>query len=101
KIKMNKSIASTVIAMLLPMWLLAQSNLLVGVKNESRKPLIGATVTIKGSLLSGQTNAQGEIQLKHLRDGKAILSVSYLGYETLEKEVSISQDERIEFVLKS
>lgn len=98
---MNKSIASTVIAMLLPMWLLAQSNLLVGVKNESRKPLIGATVTIKGSLLSGQTNAQGEIQLKHLRDGKAILSVSYLGYETLEKEVSISQDERIEFVLKS
>ena len=97
---MKKTIASTAIALLLPIWLSAQNNLSVQVKNEHGNPLIGASVKIRGSLLSGQTNAQGEVQLKHLKDGKSLLSVSYLGYKTQEKEIDLSQDGKLELVLK-
>ena len=97
---MRKSIALTAIALLLPVWLLAQNNLSVKVKNEHGGTLIGASVKIKGSLLNGQTNAQGDVQLKNLKDGKTILTVSYLGYESLEKEVTIPKDEYVFFVLK-
>ncbi len=85
---MKKTIASTAIALLLPIWLLAQNSLSVRVKNENGNTLIGASVRIKGSLLSGQTNSQGEIQLKNLKSGDHLLSVSYLGYETQENKLS-------------
>lgn len=97
---MKKTIASTAIALLLPIWLLAQNTLSVKVKNENGNPLIGASVHVKGSLLSGQTNSEGEVQLRNLKRSDHLLSISYLGYETQEKRVELTQSE-ITIVLKA
>src|SRR5690606_29937948 len=97
---MKKTIASTAIALLLPIWLLAQNTLSVKVKNENGNPLIGASVHVKGSLLSGQTNSEGEVQLRNLKRSDHLLSTSYLGYETQEKRVELTQSE-ITIVLKA
>lgn len=97
---MKKTIASIAIAMLLPIWLLAQNSLSVKVKNESGNLLIGASVKVKGSLLDGQTNSNGEIQMRNLKDGIHLLSVSYLGYEVQERKIELPKDGNVEIVLK-
>src|SRR5690606_11233753 len=96
---MKRTIALTAIALLLPIWLLAQNSLTVRVKDENGKPLVGASIKIKGSLLSGQTNSRGEIQLKNLTDGQHVLSVSFLGFQSQERHVMLPQNSTVELVL--
>ena len=96
---MKKTIALVAIAVLLPVWLFAQSPLFVKVKSENGTPLIGASVKVKGSLFSGQTNTQGEFHLKNIRNGDHILQISYLGYESVDKAIAIPANGMIEIVL--
>src|SRR4051794_39181665 len=98
---MKRTIALLAIAVFLPVWLLAQSPLSVKVKNENGDPLIGASVKIKGSLFSGQTNTQGEFHLKSVKSGEHVLQVSYLGYESLEKAITLPLNSTIEIVLST
>jgi len=97
--KMKRTIALTAIALLLPIWLLAQNSLSVRVKDGNGKALAGASIKIKGSLLSGQTNSSGEIQLRNLTDGEHVLSVSFLGFQSQEKHVILPQNSTVEVVL--
>ncbi|MES2457895.1 MAG: SusC/RagA family TonB-linked outer membrane protein [Bacteroidota bacterium] len=53
------------------------------VKDEKNLPLIGATIKVKGSEKATRSNEKGEFRLSGV-DEKAILIISYLGYETLE-----------------
>lgn len=96
---MKRTIALTAIALLLPIWLLAQNSLSVRVKDGNGKALAGASIKIKGSLLSGQTNSSGEIQLRNLTDGEHVLSVSFLGFQSQEKHVILPQNSTVEVVL--
>lgn len=88
------------LALLFPMWIMAQNSLTVRVKNEDGKPLVGASVKSKKSLLSGQTNAQGELVLKGIKDGENVLRVSYIGFISEEVKVHSSTN-KIEVVLKA
>src|SRR5690606_29174973 len=96
---MRQTIALLAIAVLLPVWLMAQNPLLVRVKNDQGSPLIGASVAVKGSLISGQTDTRGEIHLRNLKNGEAVLEVSFLGYQTVEKAVSLPGNSAIEIEL--
>jgi len=98
---MKRTIALLAIAVLLPVWLFAQSPLSVKVKNEDGNILIGASVKIKGSLFSGQTNTQGEFHLKNVKNGNHILQVSYLGYESVEKSITLPLNSITEIVLST
>lgn len=51
--------------------------------DENDQPLVGATVTIKGSNLGARTDSNGEFILKNI-DENSILVISYLGYATKE-----------------
>lgn len=53
------------------------------VLDENNKPLVGAVVKIKGTKTTVATDNNGEFNLKGV-DDKAILIISFLGYETLE-----------------
>lgn len=53
------------------------------VLDENNLPLLGATITAKGSGHWVTTNQDGEFYLTNI-DEKAIIVVSYMGYETLE-----------------
>ncbi|MDN3548845.1 SusC/RagA family TonB-linked outer membrane protein [Mucilaginibacter aquaedulcis] len=57
------------------------------VLNEEGHPLPGATVIIKGKTRGVLTNADGEFSLSEV-DSKAVLVISYTGYEPIETQAS-------------
>ena len=59
------------------------------VVDETGQPLTGATIRVKGTHLDVKTDANGVFTLKDIAE-KAILMVSYMGYES--KEISASND---------
>lgn len=83
-----------------PSVLLAQSNLTVTViDQQEQKPLIGATVSLVGSLASAQTNAAGNVQFKNVREGTYVVRVSFLGYQRQEKRGVLPQEASLQFDL--
>ena len=71
----------------------AQSGELKGriTDGQTDKPLPGATIAIKGNLVSATTNSEGHYSFSKLDTGKVILIISYVGYETKELPVHISE----------
>nr|WP_162989003.1 SusC/RagA family TonB-linked outer membrane protein [Pedobacter schmidteae] len=53
------------------------------VLDEKNEPLVGAVVKVKGTKQATSTNSKGEFLLKNV-DEKAILEISFLGYEHQE-----------------
>jgi iron complex outermembrane receptor protein len=102
---------------LLPLLLVIFSNLSFSQSNgsvsgkvtdkQTNEALSAATVSIKGTAISAVTNNEGNFIIKNLKAGKIVLEISYVGYETIEIAVTItdgeiamanadlSQDERI------
>src|SRR5690606_11292708 len=92
---MKKAIALMAIVWL-PVWLLAQNMTRIEVKDvRTNEFLSGASIRIKGTPLNGQTNSQGQLQLAHLKPGNHTLQVSYMGYESVEKVISIPENQII------
>ena len=59
------------------------------VDKNTNEPLPGATVSIKGTLRTVDTNSEGRFVLKNLNAGSISLVISYVGYKTLELNISI------------
>lgn len=53
------------------------------VRDATGSPLAGATVTVKGSGISTQTNSKGEFTLD-VQTANAVLVITYIGFEPLE-----------------
>jgi len=96
---MKKKVAIIAIAMLLPVWLLAQNPLWVKVKDEYGSALSGASVKVAGTVLSGQTNAQGQFRLSGLGGGDYVLEVSFVGFKTERQNFSVPSSQVLEVVL--
>ena len=68
--------------------LFAQTNGTINGKvidKESKEPLVGATVTLRGSMSSTITNEKGNFTFTNVKGGKLTLIISYVGYsETIE-----------------
>src|SRR5215218_6533211 len=63
----------------------AQSAFKLTVKDESTKePIIGATVTVKDSGISGSTDAGGVVQLNNIPDGEQTIIIFSPGYDSKE-----------------
>ena len=80
----------------------AQTTLKVTVKDEATKEAVaGATVSVKDTLLSATTNAQGVVQLSGIPDGPQTLTIFSPGYETKELNLTfplINQRETVVFL---
>ncbi|MGO3307335.1 MAG: TonB-dependent receptor, partial [Sphingobacterium sp.] len=60
----------------------AQNTLNAVVNNrETKKPLVGVTVSIKGTPIGATTNENGQIQLTNIPDGRQEILFSYVGFE--------------------
>ncbi|MCB2194956.1 MAG: TonB-dependent receptor [Bacteroidetes bacterium] len=70
------------------------------VKNEQGEPLIGANVLIKETYKGTATNTKGEFSFSRIKPDNYTIEVSFLGYETKEKEVSKENLKNIEFILE-
>ncbi|MDT8400143.1 MAG: TonB-dependent receptor [Bacteroidales bacterium] len=69
------------------------------VTDTGGRPLPGATIIIKNTYLGTTAGADGTFRFKPMKNGNYTLEVSYLGYEPVEKEISLDSDVHLEFEL--
>ena len=63
----------------------AQTTFRATIKNEeSKQPVAGATVLVKGTEITATTDANGRVEITNVPDGDQIVEVSSPGYETKE-----------------
>ncbi|WP_421918326.1 TonB-dependent receptor [Marinifilum sp.] len=77
----------------------SQLNLKGKVTDISGNALPGATIAVKGTYLGTVTNSYGEYQFKNLKAGGYQLIISFLGYETEESLVFITESTNVDFQL--
>jgi len=64
---------------------LGQNSLKINIKDgNSQEPLTGATILLKGTNNGTVTDIDGMAQLTNIPNGKQIIQVSFIGYQTLE-----------------
>ena len=64
------------------------------------RPIAGATVVIKGTNISTQTDSKGNFDFANLAQGKYTIVVSYIGYEKAEATISTTETTMVQaFIL--
>lgn len=73
------------------------------ITNEQGEPLIGINVGLKNTSYGASTDIQGAYTISNVPGGNYVLVVSGIGFEGQNKEIYISESERIkvDFVLKA
>ncbi len=71
------------------------------VSSDDGSPLYGASIIIEGTYLGVYTDQQGNFVFNRLNEGSYSLSISYLGYSTLTKEIDLRSDLSIIISLES
>ncbi len=73
----------------------AQSATIKGVVSDSvnSNALIGANVIIEGTSLGMATDNDGKYNISNVSPGTYNIKVSYIGYETAEKELIITESD--------
>lgn len=67
------------------------------VYNEQNKPLPGATVIVKAHNLATSTNNNGVFNFTNIPSGKVELKVTFIGYKSQTKLVTVSENAKNEF----
>ncbi len=70
------------------------------VKDQNGELLIGANVIIKETFKGTATNSKGEFTFSKLKPEKQTFVISYLGFKTLEREITGEITENLIFVLE-
>jgi outer membrane receptor for ferrienterochelin and colicins len=71
------------------------------VRTTENKILPGANVTIKNTTLGAASDSEGRYSIQGMKDGEYELRVSFFGYETVEKPVTLSGNKiNIDFALQ-
>jgi len=95
-----KNLFSAFVALLLP--LLASAQFSVSGKitdQQTGESLPGATVTIQNLAISTMSNAGGKYAFKNLKSGNYTIAVSYLGYKSATKTVTVDANSTSDFSL--
>ncbi len=71
----------------------AQAQVIRGEVRDSSQTITGATVSISGQKLRIGTDASGRYELKLPAAGTYQVTVSYIGYQTQQKRVTVAADE--------
>ncbi|WP_432713762.1 TonB-dependent receptor [Pedobacter sp.] len=86
--------------LLLPLWTKAQFNI-SGSVSENEQHLPGASIRIKNAGLGTTANKQGQYQFKNVKAGSYTLEVSFMGYQTQVKNITLNADVVLNFNLKA
>ncbi|WMN06260.1 TonB-dependent receptor [Marivirga arenosa] len=89
-------------AILLPLTVFSQHTIKGTVKSEGEnEPLIGANVILLPISKGNTSNQNGKFEINNIPNGDYTLKVSYVGYKTLEKSITINENRTFEFQLES
>jgi iron complex outermembrane receptor protein len=86
---------------LMSLGIFAQQTVTGKVTNLNGDPLIGANVLIKNTYSGTATNSIGEFKFSKVKPGTYIFSISYLGFKTLEQEVTLPVTNELIFKLEN
>ena len=87
-------------AILMPVMAFAQFSISGKItESKSNSSLAGSSVSLTNGLSSAKTNTNGFYSLSNLKQGSYTISVSYLGYKTLTKEITLNSNTEINFEL--
>ncbi|MBI5538943.1 MAG: outer membrane beta-barrel protein [Bacteroidia bacterium] len=81
-------------------------NITIKVKDNQKSPLFGATIQLKAVSDStkkflGTTNDNGISEFKNISDGLYIVKISYIGFQNIEKTISVKAVSRsFDYILK-
>lgn len=85
-----KSICFLTVALLLSMNVFSQFKISGSVHDESDQPLVGANVSLVNPAKHTNSDYFGEFIFKNLPSGEYQLEISFVGYETFQKSVTIA-----------
>lgn len=68
---------------------------LSGIVNGNGEPLAGASVILQNTQYGISTASDGTFRFKNLKKGNYVISVSFIGFETSEIEISLETDREI------
>ena len=86
------------LSIMLPQFVHAQSTATVnGTITDQRtgELLPGASILVEGTSIGTSTNADGKYSLNSVPAGEQTLQISYLGFETLEEEISVEAGQNL------
>jgi len=69
------------------------------ITDKAGKALPGAAIAVKGTYLGTVANSNGDYKFQNLKEGNYSFVVSFLGYQTTQKEVKLVNSEEIDFNL--
>ena len=93
---MKSSINTILFVLIFQMSLFAQKTSISGkISNQDKKAVIGANVTLKGTVRGVQSNQNGDYIIKSIPAGEYTLVVSNIGLKTQEVSVKITENETI------
>ncbi|WP_442590186.1 TonB-dependent receptor [Pedobacter sp. AW31-3R] len=71
----------------------AKAQTIRGTVSDTSQTIIGATVAVSGNVQRVGTNASGKYELKLSKPGKYTIVVSYIGFRTQQKTVTLAEGE--------
>lgn len=66
---------------------------------KSGESLAGASVNLENSFFSAQTDLSGDYTLKNLKPGNYMIRISYMGFQTIEQKILLSENTILNFQL--
>jgi TonB-linked SusC/RagA family outer membrane protein len=76
----------------------AQTAVITGkVSDETNQPLPGAVVTVKGTRNGAPADVQGNFKLSGVSYGTVTLQITFIGYQSLEKTVTVAGNMTVNF----
>ena len=63
--------------------------------STNKSPLIGANVIISETSLGAATDSDGRYNINQIAPGDYIISVSYMGYKSYKKNITINNNENV------
>lgn len=85
--------------LLLPAFVKAQFSISGLVSEKNNQGLSGASIRLKGKAIGATTDKQGKYQLNNLKAGDYTILVSFVGYQTIEKNLTLDADQTLNFNL--
>jgi len=81
----------------------AQNASIAGFVTDSAGAITGASALLKGTKIGATTNSEGYFQIKNIKPGSYTLLVSFVGYQTINKEIVVKENQNLKlgFQLKT
>ncbi|WP_317131372.1 TonB-dependent receptor [Mucilaginibacter ginsenosidivorax] len=94
-----KNVFAAIMALLLPVLASAQLSISGKVTNQSGEALPGATITINNPAASVVADATGKYGFTNLKPGSYTLNASFIGYQTISKNIVLAANQVINLAL--